>query len=278
MRPVRTSYGSGVRLSARVFLMAVPLMLALAPGAFAQSATATCTTYDSSNAPSSAFKGGDGIVVRGTGFGPSSLVLVSLQQGTRTVELARVGANDLGAFTLTGGVIPETVASGKAAIRAIDARGSATCPVTLTAGAGAEKSGMGGLYAVWGLLLAAFGAFLAVLTYRRWKTERLSEAVDRLTSGEISGTDPLPLLPPEHSTGLSWDPDEADRPVLEPPYPAREPAVNQAEPADVYATDPEAQWMPRAEDEDARFEEPKPSTQPSDAIERLRREVQTWKQ
>lgn len=271
MEAVRTSIGP--------FLLSVAVAFVLAPAAFAQPAAqrapATCSTYDGSSAPSSSFKGGDRIVIRGTGFGPGSLVLVSLQQGTRTVELARVGANDLGAFTLTGGVIPDTVTGGKAAIRAIDARGSATCPVTLTAGAAAEEGGMTGLYLVWGFLLAVFGAFLAVLTYRRWKTERLSEAVDR-----ISWSDTDDGLARERSTRMAWEPDVDDREVDQQdqwltPEPVEEPMVPQGPPpltdADEELDEPSV--LPVGWDQ-SRL---RPRRQTSDAISRLRREVRTWK-
>jgi hypothetical protein len=159
---------------------AVLAAIALAPVAATAQSKATCSTYNAGNEPSATFRGGDKIIIRGSGFGPGSPVLVSLQQETRNIEIGRPSANDLGAFTLGDAVVPETVIDGKAAIRALDARGSATCAVTLRAGAGAEKGGLNGLFVVWGLLLAAFAVLLGILTYRRWKAERLREAFDRL--------------------------------------------------------------------------------------------------
>jgi hypothetical protein len=187
-------------------------------------AAATCSTFDANNTPTTAFRGGEKIVVRGTGFAANSIVLVNLLQGNRTVELDRVRANDLGAFAMTDATVPGSVSDGDAAIRALDARGSATCALTLTAGDGSEGS-LGGLFWVWGVGLALFGLVLAMLTYRRWKGARLREAVDSLAWREqyegrssgpehvrepvsvggprsmetspVRGTDPLP----------SWTPD-----------------------------------------------------------------------
>ena len=164
-----------LRVLAVLLLLTVVVVVSMPSG----HAASTCNTFDVNNVPTSAFRGGDKIVVRGTGFGPNSLVIVNLQQGTRTVDLARVNANDLGAFVLDDATIPATVIAGDAAIRALDARGSATCPVTLAASE-EDKSSLRGLFLVWGSLLGAFAAVLALLTYRRWKAERLRDAVDSL--------------------------------------------------------------------------------------------------
>lgn len=168
MNAVRARYGA--------ILVAALLGLGLARAALA---AASCTTYDAQSLPTSTFRGGEKIIVKGTGFGPNARVLVSLQQGTRTIELTGADANDLGAFTVTDAAIPRTVADGEAAIRAIDARGSATCPITLEAAA-EEETGLSGVFWIWGGLLAVFAIVLGALTYRRWKTERLKEAVDSL--------------------------------------------------------------------------------------------------
>jgi hypothetical protein len=149
-------------------------------------AAATCNTFDANNTPTTAFSGGEKIIVRGTGFAANSIVLVNLLQGNRTIELERARANDLGAFEVASGTVPSSVSDGDAAIRALDARGSATCGLTLTAGEGSDESSLGGLFWVWGLGLALFGGVLALLTYRRWKAERLREAVDSLAWREQS--------------------------------------------------------------------------------------------
>jgi hypothetical protein len=166
----------------RAFRVLALLFLVVAFGAATMpsgQAAASCATFDADNIPTTAFRGGDEIVVRGTGFGPNSIVIVNLQQGTRTIDLARVSANDLGAFRLDDGIIPESVIAGEAAIRALDARGSATCPLTLSPGKEKESS-LGGLFLVWGVLLVVFAGVLVMLTYRRWKAEQLREAVDSL--------------------------------------------------------------------------------------------------
>jgi hypothetical protein len=160
-------------------------------------AAATCNTFDSNNTPTTAFTGGEKIVVRGTGFAANSVVLVNLQQGNRTIDLARVRANDLGAFALSDATVPADVGEGDAAIRALDARGSATCAITLAPGEDADGS-LGGLFLVWGIVLAAFGAVLAALTYRRWKAARLREAVDSLAwrdPSEERAVEPAPREP-----------------------------------------------------------------------------------
>ncbi len=206
-------------------------------------AAATCNTFDAGNVPTTAFRGGDKIVVRGTGFAANSVVLVNLLQGNRTIELDRVRANDLGAFALTDATVPGTVADGEAAIRALDARGSATCALTLSAGEGSESS-LGGLFWVWGVVLALFGGVLALLTYRRWKAERLREAVDSLAWREqyeqrevaepvavgsrvsaVGSTDPLPSWTadtqrPADEQRLSWTDEQRPSWVTDGPRPS----------------------------------------------------------
>ena len=164
------------RSAVGVFLIVVVAVVLASPEALA---AATCNTFDGNNAPTNAFTGGEKIVVRGTGFAANSIVLVNLLQGNKTTELDRVRANDLGAFVLTDATVPDDVIDGDGAIKAQDARASATCALTLTAGDGSGRS-LGGLFLVWGLGLVVFGGVLGLLTYRRWKAERLREAVDSL--------------------------------------------------------------------------------------------------
>lgn len=142
-------------------------------------AAPSCNTFDGNNTPTNAFRGGDTIIVRGTGFTANTLVLVNLLHGGQTTQLSRVRANDLGAFAMTDAAVPADVSDGAAAIKAEDARSSATCDVTLTAGEGKDGS-LGGVFLIWGIVLALFGGVLGLFTYRRWKADRLREAVDSL--------------------------------------------------------------------------------------------------
>jgi hypothetical protein len=175
MLVTRGLFGAG---AFAVLLAAVSLF---ASGAEAQApARATCTTFNASNEPASAFDAGDEIIVRGTGFGSKSLVFVRFEQGARTAELARADANDLGALAAPKAEIPGSVVDGPASIIALDARGSATCEITVREVAADEGGDLGGLYLVWGSALAIFAVILGVLTYRRWKAERLNEAMEHL--------------------------------------------------------------------------------------------------
>ena len=300
-------------IAASVACLLGPLVVAGSIPAGAQPvAGATCATFNAASEPSSRFEPGDAITVRGTGFGAKSLVLVSFQQGTRTVELARATANDLGAFRASNAQIPSSVIGGKASIRALDARGSAICTIRVIGGT-EQEGGLGALYVVWGSLLAAFGVFLAALTYRRWKADRLRDAMDALArrdgTGESDDTrepqrhlvretasarsaisDAPPFVPRwARRSSSSFDDEEivgaddefADEWAFREHGPAgwvRDPIPTAPkEQQDVEPTEgDELQEPPLLPDDwdDGRL---KPTRRTSDAIERLRREVGSWK-
>jgi hypothetical protein len=286
--------------------------------AFAQAARpATCSTFNAESEPASTFSAGDAVTVRGTGFGPRSVVLVNFQQDTRTVELARATTNDLGAFRVSDAQIPDSVVGGKASIRALDARGSATCNITVKGSGKDEESGLGALYVVWGGLLAVFGGFLGLVTYRRWKADRLREAMEgfaqqtpdprpsrqRSSARSRFGTDESSTdLPSRGSLDVSEDGFE-DEWAFREHVPAgwvrersRAPTASARR-----SSRSDFGWSARSDDEDADvwsasssddddhivapprlpddWDEGRLRTrrQPSEAIERLRREVRSWK-
>ncbi len=279
-----------------VFLFVAAFAVMIAGGASSQPApAASCATFSASSEPSSRFAQGDRIIIRGTGFGPRSLVLINLQQGTRTVELARATANDLGAFRVTDAQIPQTVVGGKASIRALDAKGSATCAITLT-GSAKEEGGLGVVYLAWGLALAAFGVFLGSVRYKRWKADRLQEAMEQLAHQGADEADAFEAAPIRLATRSSRRGErnmEREAPPVSDPPPlpdesfADEWAFAEQLPAGWmrsggrasrptgWAPDADVDERPRLPDEwDAR---PHATREPSAAIARLRREVRTWK-
>lgn len=164
-------------LVAASFAAAVPLARAWAQSPQPRS---TCSTFAASNEPSSVFDAGEEVIVRGTGFGAGSLVFVRFEQGERSAELGRVETNDLGAFAAPAAAIPNDVVEGNASISVLDARASATCAITVREAAASQGGGTNILFVIWGALLAIFAVVLAVLTYRRWKSERLREAMGRI--------------------------------------------------------------------------------------------------
>jgi hypothetical protein len=161
--------------------LALAGVMLFAPVAGAQTGKPACSTFNEQNEPSPTFDAGEKVIVRGTGFGAKSLVFVRFEQGTRNAELVRPTANDLGAFTTQATAFPADVIDGPATIRALDARGAATCDVTMRGGSSGDEGGLGGLYLVWGAALALFAVILGVLTYRRYKAERLNAAMDKLS-------------------------------------------------------------------------------------------------
>ncbi|MEX0874309.1 MAG: hypothetical protein WD646_13295 [Actinomycetota bacterium] len=145
----------------------------------------TCTTFDDRNQPAKTFRGGDGIIVRGTGFGTQSTAVVSFRQGVRTAELARVNTTDLGAFsTLDSTKIPATTERGPGSIVVVDGPLSATCDITLAGSAAPDEdsSSPTALYIVWGLVLAVVAGFLVFVTLRRWQAARLKRAMAELAA------------------------------------------------------------------------------------------------
>ena len=248
------------------------VVFSTAMSASAQQRSATCSTFNGSNEPTSKFKTGDIMVVRGTGFGAGSVVLVSLQQDTRNVELGRVSANDLGAFTLSGVNVPDTVVAGAGVVRALDARGSATCSITVGGVAEGETSdSMHLVYVIWGSALALFGAFLAVLTYRRWKTQRLRTAVEGFEWRE--------RYEEPRAVEDDTDADDVDFEDFRAPVEMETDEAPRFEPPDVSEPDPDLEpsdeppMLPVGWDH-GRL---RPNRQTSDAISRLRREVKSWK-
>ena len=297
-------------------LLACAAMFAYAGSAGAQTSAATCSTFNATNEPASRFDAGDEIIVRGTGFGAKSLVFVRFEQGARTAELARADANDLGAFTSPKAKIPGAIVDGAASIIALDARGSATCEITVIQAAADEDGDLGGLYLVWGSALAIFGVILAVLTYRRWKAERLREAMDRIgrrdrspgrpgrKEGRAHDDDLVGAweLDPWESGAVERSPDERVRSDVEPEQPdavtfpiGPDPIGPEALDDDGEDDDEDLERWSEPEDDapsttkpDEGVNEPprlpdgwdsgrlRPNRQASDAIERLRREVRTW--
>ena len=296
--------------------LALVFAMSATPAVAQPAPPATCSTFNASSEPSSTFAPGEKLTVRGTGFGPRSHVLVSLQQGIRTVELAEATANDLGAFSASGAQIPDTVVGGKASIRALDARGSAVCGITVSGSAKNDESGLGVLYVVWGTMLALFGLFLVVLTYRRWKAERLREAVDQLAARGEEDARPsdhdeaddereqLPVLSGRgrpagdrrERYGASWagEPlrqpedggeDVSDEWAFREHAPARwardtprEPAlVRRSTGGDVASAEPDDVDAPPVLAEGWDAGRLRSGRRASEAIERLRREVGTWK-
>ena len=265
------------------FLPALILVAIVMPtSASAQQSSATCSTFNGGNEPTTSFRAGDPIVVRGTGFGSSSAVLVSIQQDTTNAALGRASATDLGGFSLPATTIPDTVQSGPAVVRAIDARGSATCSISITGAAATTSGGMRLLYIVWGSALAIFGVFLAVLTYRRWKTQRLRDAVASFGRDDRDEIVPAPLVDDEPSyeepsyEGRSYDERSYDEPADD------EPLVDDDTDDDLYQPEREREPVVASDEpqmlpvgwDNGRL---RPKRQ-SDAISRLRREVQTWKE
>ncbi len=261
------------RASALIFLT----FAALVPPALAQTspppsapppsapaaAPATCTTYNEASEPASSFRAGERITVSGQGFGPRSLVLVSFQQGTRTVELAQVTSNDLGAFRTARVPLPASVTTGAASVRSLDARGSAICAITVKPAAASDDEPTL-LYIIWGSALAIFGVVLALLTYRRWKTERLRAAMDDL-AWAARDSEPEPVgasSTTSHRTG------DAERSYL--------PDLGWFDEIGPSADPENDENAPDLDDPDdvVVAQSGRPT---SDAIARLRREVQAWR-
>lgn len=158
----------------------VILLASIAMPAAAQTGPA-CRTLDVQGRGITTFDAGDEFVVEGSGFGSRSLVLLSFQQGTLNAELTRIETTDRGSFTTSARnlTVPEDVDSGPAAIRALDGTGTASCGISI--GEAGDEGGVPVvLYAVWIVVLVAFGAFLGIVRYRRWRTKRLAEAMEEM--------------------------------------------------------------------------------------------------
>jgi len=146
----------------RAFLITSLVVAALCGLVDLARAAPTCTTFDERNQPTRTFRGGDGIIVRGTGFGTQTPAVVSFRQGVRTAELARVRTTDLGAFSSPESTkIPATTERGPGSIVVVDGALSATCDITLAGSAEADEGSSSPtlLYIVWGLVLAVFAGF-----------------------------------------------------------------------------------------------------------------------
>ncbi len=217
----------------------VLFVIAALPRAYA--AGPTCSTFDSANRPAANFDAGDTIIVRGTGFSPNALVLVSFEQGTRTAEISHLKTNDLGAFATdpTTSKLPDAVEVGSGSVQVFQGSGAATCDIRLVSATPTRPHGFGrAFYLTWGVLLTLIAIGLAYATIRRFQAEKLSEELD----------------------SIEWQP--AEEPVLE------EPIVVVDE-------------FPRLDDvveEPPVFDEPdEPPAGTSDAVARLRREVRSWR-
>jgi hypothetical protein len=227
------------------FVLAVAVMglVVLAPHAFG--ANASCATFDEANRPATNFDAGDKIIVRGTGFAPNSLVLVSFQQGTRTAEVSHLKTNDLGAFATDPTVsrLPASVDKGSAAIQVLQGSGAASCNIELVSSASSRPGGFGrGFYITWGVLLGIVALGLLFATLRRWQAERLAAEMDSIGWERPDDPDEAPLEIVEV--------DQDERPILDTELPDDEPEVDVPAPA-VAGT--------------------------SDAVARLQREVRAWK-
>ncbi|HYZ91624.1 MAG TPA: hypothetical protein VFA34_04420 [Actinomycetota bacterium] len=193
----------------------------------------TCATYDRELVASSNFRVGDELTVRGRGFPPNSLVLVSFRQLPREAELGRFKANEFGEFTSEPRImrIPDEAVRGPAGILISADSASATCSVELAAAPASARRATatpvaedeGNEYLTWWLILWALivllgGAGLALLRYRNWLGRRLERKISSLNGRTNPPAPPgvppeVPLLPPVPPPPVSpWGPD--DRPTL----------------------------------------------------------------
>ena len=237
------------------FAIGALLVLIAAPSAFA--AGPACATFDSGNRPAANFDAGDTIVVRGTGFSPNVLVLVSFQQGTRTAEISHLKTNDLGAFTTdpASSKLPSSVDVGAATVQVFQGSGAATCEIHMVSASAARPGGFGRtFYLTWGIILTLIAIGLGFATVRRFQAERLSNEMDSI---EWQPPEELPVL--EEPIVVEDD----ERPVFE--EPVYEPS-HYEEPA---------YEPPRFDEPDE--PEPEFGQTTSDVVARLRREVRSWR-
>jgi hypothetical protein len=260
---------------ASIGLLVIGFGMGASAAVSAQNVGAECHTYDERSEPSSTFRVGDPIVIGGTGFDAEALVLIDLEQGKRETELARIVANDIGAFTTTA-TVPDSAAVGKAVVQALDARGSARCPITLLGAGSRDESHLGKVYLVWGAGLAVFAALLGLISYRGWKSERLQEAVERLgwrsTSelaqpGEDEAESDDQEVDGDGDEHAEWMPPE--RAYLEEQSDPPEPEPIVVDPVAAPANDPEA--LPPG------WSQGKSLRESSPAVARLQREVRNWR-
>jgi len=232
-------------------ILVVLALLFAAPTAFA--ATPSCSTFDDGNHPAANFEAGDRIVVRGTGFAPNSLVLVSFQQGTRTAEISHLKTNDLGAFATdaSSSRLPSSVDQGPATIQVFQGAGAASCDIGLVSAKATRPGGLGrGFYLTWGILLTLCAVGLAFATVRRWQADRLSREMEEI---EWQAPDPAAeelIVDDAPLELLEFEPDDRPMLVVDP---------DEEEPIEL---DEPGQVLPNGT---------------SDAVAQLRRDVRAWK-
>jgi hypothetical protein len=172
----------------RALFIVAPVLVALAlPGPVAH-ADPECSTFDTRNEPTSGFRAGEPIVIRGTGFGMRTTVVATFRQGVRAAELARVQTSDLGAFSTPASAIPDTAEPGNGVLVIVDGPRSATCNLTIEAGKARSSTDSDTptmLFIAWGIALAVVAGLLAVVSLRRWQRSRLNRAMaDLAAEGE----------------------------------------------------------------------------------------------
>jgi len=239
----------------RLVLAAIVLVFA-APRAFA--APPSCSTFDDGNRPTSNFAAGEKIIVRGTGFSPNALVLITFQQGTRTAEVAKLKTNDLGAFATdaSSSSLPSSVDRGAATIQVLQGSGAASCNIQLLSADASRPAGFGRtFYLTWGVLLILCAMGLIFATVRRWQAERLAAEMD----------------------AIAWDKPPRDDDVVVSMQHLIDDEIEDA-PLEIVELDPlEDEYRPLLDDADEdEMEEPVLSGT-SDAVARLQREVRSWR-
>jgi hypothetical protein len=171
--------------------------------AFAQTAAPdrapTCTLFDVRSRPANQFTRDDRLVVRGADFPPGAAVVVTFDQRGESTELAQVRADAGGGISTsaTDTAVPRTAEVGPALITASDGVHAGTCLLTIAPAAGRRSTMM---YAIWIAVLAVFGAFLILASFRRWRHKRLESAIAE-------------LAPDARGPVLGWAGD--DRPLLD---------------------------------------------------------------
>jgi hypothetical protein len=184
----------------------------LPPDGGTRLASPTCTTLDLAGRPRSDFRAGDELILRGAGYPPGELVLVTFQQPPHSAELARFKTSLAGDFTSEPTIlrVPADAAGGSAEIRVASSGGSSTCPLNVTAltdsvasasrepagalsDAGEGSEGTPAWLIVWATIVGIGGAFLALVAYRRWQAQRLEQTMARLGPGSRAAR---PAAPP----------------------------------------------------------------------------------
>ena len=243
----------------RLVLATIVLVFA-APRAFA--ASPSCSTFDDGNRPTSNFAAGEKIIVRGTGFSPNALVLITFQQGTSTAEVAKLKTNDLGAFATdpSSTRLPSSLDRGAATIQVLQGSGAASCNIRLLSADASHPGGFGRtFYLTWGVLLILCAMGLIFATVRRWQADRLAAEMDAIAWDKPPSDDDV-VVSMQHPIDDEIDDEIADAPL------------------EIVELDPlEDEYRPLLEDdEDDVIEEPVLSGT-SDAVARLQREVRSWR-